>query len=348
MFQRPCKGQRTLFMKEQEEKYILSLESLLEISVLLNSELDFSKVIQSAILTCLGQAAARFGAVYIKKPLSEGYELAFQKGLDEQKIPLNQIQQIQISDAVSQKAEEQTGPFAYVPGTASAMDLMNPALILPLRAKDRLTGFMALGPKYFGNYQAEDFEFFKKFSMITANAVENSLLYSLATRDTKTGLYLHHYFMGRLHEEIQSYDRYHERFSLVMMDLDHFKRVNDTYGHAAGDAVLEQAGKAILDFVRGCDLPCRFGGEEFAVILPATDESGASHFAERLRIAVEQRAFLYKGQRIPVTASFGVAEYSEKKTAEELVEQADKALYLAKEGGRNQVCSYSDYLREKE
>lgn len=336
-------------MDIKDEKYLLSLESLLDISILLSSELDYSKVIQSAILTCLGQVTGKFGAVYLKKPLEEDFSLSFHKGIDSNLTEKESVSLIKAdSDFLRHLYEEKTA-FIYKEGLSDVFDEIKPEIVFPLIAKDRIVGIMGLGPKYFGEYSDQDFQFLDKFAMITTNAIENSLLYALATRDTKTGLYLHHYFMNRLKEEIEKVNRYDESLSILMVDLDHFKRINDNYGHQAGDYVLETLGKLILDFVRATDLPCRFGGEEFVIMSPNTDEHGAAVFAERFRKIVEETDFIYNKQVLPVTASLGVSQYNKEiNSTEEFMENADKALYLAKESGRNQIKTYAEYLREKE
>lgn len=335
-------------MELSEEKYLLSLESLVDISILLNSGLEYSSVLQSAILTCLGQVTCKFGIIYVKKPLEDNLSLSYQKGIDSEKAKSDSIQFIDVDSEFMKFIHEQKNPLLYEKGMDSVLDEINPKLIIPLFARERLVGIMGIGEKYFGEYSDEDMQFLAKFSMITANAIENSLLYSLATKDTKTGLFLHHYFMNRLGEEVYKCERYEGQTSVVMIDIDHFKKVNDTYGHQAGDYVLEKLGKIILDFIREADLPSRFGGEEFSVILPSTDEAGAYHFSDRLREEIENKEFVFNGAIIPVTASLGVSEYQKGVQAKELIENADKALYLAKESGRNQVKTYSDYLREKE
>lgn len=331
---------------ENKEKYLLSLESLLDIAILLNSELDFSNVIQSSILTCLGHVVNKYGLIYVKKPLSEFFELSEYKGIDN--INIEEILKIDQNDSFIDYVYKTKKSFEYKTGMSTVIDKISPKLIVPFIARDTLIGFMVLGEKYSGDFNEEDLEFLDRFSVIASNAVENSLLYTLATKDTKTGLYLHHYFTARLKEEIYKSKRYGECLSLVMIDIDHFKKINDTYGHQAGDMVLENLGKIILNHVRISDLPSRFGGEEFCVLLPNTDEKGAFNFAERLRVILENTEFKFKSDVIPVTASFGVVEYSSNWDEKDIIENTDKALYLAKHSGRNNVKKYSDYLREAE
>jgi len=127
-----------------------------------------------------------------------------------------------------------------------------------------------------------------------------------------------------------------------MIDLDRFKNVNDRYGHPACDAVLTDVGKLLNDSARQTDIACRYGGEEFVLILPNTDEKGAMVFCERLREDVAQHEVEWNGTFLGVTISIGVAQYDNRKdpSPTDLVERADKALYRAKEEGRNRVVRF--------
>ena len=123
----------------------------------------------------------------------------------------------------------------------------------------------------------------------------------------------------------------------MMIDIDFFKKVNDTYGHASGDAVLRTVAMTIKETLRESDIPSRYGGEEFAVLLPYTHLEEAVIVGERLRKAVEEKEILLENQTIKVTISMGLAEFDKTESGEKLFERADKALYKAKTEGRNQV-----------
>lgn len=164
-------------------------------------------------------------------------------------------------------------------------------------------------------------------------------IYRLMTVDGLTELYNKRYFNEALDREASRSRRYQRTFSLVLFDIDHFKSINDTYGHLAGDAVLRQLGALVRTRVRRDDVPARTGGEEFAVILPEVGRSGARHLAEKLRVAIESATFRFEGTTIPVTISAGVAEWTpESSDPQELVKEADERLYEAKRGGRNRVA----------
>jgi diguanylate cyclase (GGDEF)-like protein len=161
-----------------------------------------------------------------------------------------------------------------------------------------------------------------------------------ARTDALTGLANRRHFDEQLRRVIAETDRFGGTSSLIIVDIDLFKNVNDTYGHEAGDAVLRQVGKILGDGVRAVDICARYGGEEIAILLPQTPIPGATELAERLRNAIADRAVLFEGTPIRVTASFGIAGYPETVPhGDWLFPAADRALYLAKESGRNCVKS---------
>ncbi len=172
---------------------------------------------------------------------------------------------------------------------------------------------------------------------IEANTQELELL---ATQDAATGLFNRRYLMGTGQHELARMRRYGSPLALMMLDVDHFKRVNDTWGHPVGDKVLQGVAQVMKEMVRDQDTVGRLGGEEFAVVLPETDRAGALAIAERMRAAVEGKplAMAGDGTLVRVTVSIGVTGVlTENDSFEEALMRADKALYQAKENGRNRV-----------
>jgi diguanylate cyclase (GGDEF)-like protein len=166
----------------------------------------------------------------------------------------------------------------------------------------------------------------------------NAQLQKLSSTDHLTELYNRGHWEDAVKREYARHSRYASNASLVMIDIDHFKRVNDTYGHQAGDAVIRRVAEVIRRHARDADVAGRYGGEEFAVLLPDTDKEGARVFSERLRQAIEAEVVEHEGQRIRCTISLGVADLSQPLEGyESLIERADQALYDSKENGRNQV-----------
>jgi two-component system cell cycle response regulator len=160
----------------------------------------------------------------------------------------------------------------------------------------------------------------------------------MATTDALTGLLNRRAFLDSMTREVARTKRYNDSLSVILLDVDHFKQINDRRGHAAGDTVLAALGKLLNRAVRTCDVVARWGGEEFVLVLPSTRTEGAEQVAERVRELLEDAVINdNKGERIPVTASFGVATYTVGETLEQVIDRADRAMYLAKSGGRNRV-----------
>jgi len=161
----------------------------------------------------------------------------------------------------------------------------------------------------------------------------------LATTDKLTGLKNFSYFQEELSKRVDEYHRRSddEHLSIVIFDIDHFKNFNDTHGHQAGNVAISDTAGRIRSQARTMDTPCRYGGEEFIVILPCCDLEGARHFGERVRQAIAARPVVFDGQEIPITISVGCACYESGESSSELIVRADEALYRAKTGGRNRV-----------
>ncbi|MBW1858492.1 MAG: diguanylate cyclase [Deltaproteobacteria bacterium] len=168
---------------------------------------------------------------------------------------------------------------------------------------------------------------------------QNILLQEMANRDGLTGLYNHRYFHEQLSQDFLRARRYHETISCVLLDIDFFKKFNDTYGHQTGDVVLRALAEVIERSIRESDLAARYGGEEFALIMYHTDKAAAIEAAERLRHMVESHEVKDNGNVLQVTISVGVATFPHETIhdAKELIEFADQALYKAKDNGRNRV-----------
>jgi two-component system, cell cycle response regulator len=180
------------------------------------------------------------------------------------------------------------------------------------------------------------------FKFLTGSNIENSYheeIYRLTTIDGLTQIFNKRYFMETLEREISRAHRYRRDLSLIMMDIDKFKPINDTFGHLAGDSVLKQLASVIKARIRREDIMSRYGGEEFAIVLPEVDEQNAHQTAEKIRKLVEKTAFKFEETRIPVTISMGLATLRpDVHDPAEFIKLADAKLYEAKAAGRNRVC----------
>lgn len=174
---------------------------------------------------------------------------------------------------------------------------------------------------------------------VTAEVRRENRLRELALTDELTELLNRRAFDNELQRELGRRRRYGSCFALLMFDIDHFKDVNDTYGHPVGDRVLESLGDLCRQHFRTQDVIARIGGEEFAVLLPETDHEGALEVAERFRSLVEQSTFLLEDTSLRITVSIGVTTSTGVESVDELFSAVDDALYEAKESGRNRVCS---------
>jgi len=163
-------------------------------------------------------------------------------------------------------------------------------------------------------------------------------LFESALRDGLTSTFNRRYFIDRLHTEFRFASRHHKTLALLFIDIDHFKKINDSYGHLGGDAVLAAVARVMTATIRAEDVLARYGGEEFAIICREIETEGARVLGERLRSAIEQHRFEYGGKVIPVTVSVGAAVESKTGDAQSLIAAADAAMYEAKRAGRNRVC----------
>lgn len=160
-----------------------------------------------------------------------------------------------------------------------------------------------------------------------------------AIHDELTGLYNRRYLIGAVNGEVRRAERSSEMFCLLLLDIDYFKRINDTFGHLAGDRVLKQLSQTVLGQLRMIDCFGRYGGEEFILLMPQTDLKGALIAAERIRHDIEQINFDIGGVKTTISVSIGVAELFDGETSEQVIARADLALYAAKDGGRNKVVA---------
>lgn len=204
--------------------------------------------------------------------------------------------------------------------------------LIPMLVKQRLIGFILIEPV------SEDEDYLLTMARQISFAIENSKLYHDAITDGLTGLYIHRFFQLSLHREIKRAQRYNRAVTLMMLDIDHFKKFNDTFGHQAGDRVLRGVSDLIKSNVREVDIPCRYGGEELAVILPDTNIEQAKIVAEKIRKLIEEQTFF---EESTITVSIGLAQVDEElKDNKQLIGAADKCLYIAKEKGRNLVIAW--------
>ena len=214
-------------------------------------------------------------------------------------------------------------------------------LLCPLKSKKKLVAILALSKKYpRGFYSTDDKDMLMTLAHEAAVVIENAELYSRAKQrantDELTNLFNHRYFHQRLDEEISRSSRFGKIFTLIFLDMDYFKTYNDVSGHLAGDEILKHIGRHIKESVRDIDICFRYGGDEFAIIVPETTLDDGGKIAERIRKGIESQMDL---QGMPLTCSIGIASWpTDGVMHEEIIQSSDAAIYYAKRTGRNRIC----------
>ncbi len=344
------------FYRELEEDK-RNLETILEITGALGATLDPSEVLNTIVARVAETTdAVRCSILLIAKD-DEGYVLASHDNPTVKELRIDLAKYPEIQKVVESKAPLALNDIMEDPLMAPVRDRIKDlkdmsVLIVPIVFHDEVLGTLFLRTrKKEGGFTRKEIDFCRIVANSSFHALKNARLYEevmkekeflkeLALKDQLTSLYNHNFFYSRLEEEFERAVRYETTLSLIMMDIDDFKFINDTYGHRVGDLVLREIAAMIKRGVRKTDIVARYGGEEFAVILPHTQMKGALEEAERIREMVESHA--YAGLTTnKITLSFGVATYPHGSIANsgDLVNLADDALYDAKRSGKNCVKS---------
>ena len=213
-------------------------------------------------------------------------------------------------------------------------------LCVPLKVRDTVVGVITITRAEAASFTTEDQEILSFLANAVVLDVENARLYRLSVTDPLTKTCNRQYLRERLPDEVDRSRRFGHPLTVLLFDVDHFKLVNDTFGHDAGDEVLKRIAECVRESLRHFDTLARYGGEEFVVVLPNTDRDEGVATAERLRKAIEGLSLSSQGHEMTVTASFGVATLTpELREEAELLRKADDALYRAKRAGRNRTIA---------
>jgi diguanylate cyclase (GGDEF)-like protein len=323
--------------------------SIFEAAMRLHESLDASEIVARALEFLPGLVDAQSWAVFIKTEQTNRLELV--RAINAKELPLGPFVEIEevplpIARAVNeQRTIIARNPRDHSQSGSSSSDEELAALCVPLVASGRLVGAVQATRKSGGGdaFTREEAQVVELVSASLATALANAIDYHDATRQTLiddlTRLYNVRYLYQTLEGEIRRARRYGSAVSVVFMDLDGFKLVNDAYGHRAGSATLTEVAQVINSSVRESDFVARFGGDEFVLMLPETSAKRALQMAERVRERIAGHRFKGGvGADIYLTASFGVASFPEHATqAEKLIELADAAMYEAKQRDKNNV-----------
>lgn len=330
------------------EKQIYDLRQLLEISKSLNSVIDFTSLIDALLYTCMGQMKTLGVAIFTKKNFDAtcfqlnrnyyGFELDNDNdySIPENHPLIKKMAELNTSMTIADIKKTKISIDEPIKGLIS----LEPSLVVPLKSKNHVNGLLVLGEQITTEpYSDYDKEHILNIASLAAIAISNAALIEMTTTDMMTHLKMKHYFYTVLLEKLELSESQKIPLSVLMLDIDYFKRFNDTYGHACGDVVLQMVASVIQQNTRNQDMAARYGGEEFVVMLCDTPDTAAVKIAERIRSSIENLDILYEGQHLSLTISVGVAEYhpDTDTSAKHLVERADKALYESKQTGRNRV-----------
>ncbi|MFH1379624.1 MAG: sensor domain-containing diguanylate cyclase [bacterium] len=332
-------------LRQEYEKKVFDLFTLFDVARELNSTLNEKKISQTMLLTCMGQMGVRSAIIFqleefinfkllIKDfrgiDLSETKNLQFDIGEDLMKYFLQTGKGVLIKQ-IQNKFKDNADYQKFVS--------LNTSLFIPFIDKKEIRYALAVGPKVSGeSFTTDQIEFLSILTNLGSLALENAKLYTMATTDGLTKLFIQRYFVLKAEEEIKRSKRYSQPHCMLMIDVDNFKNINDTYGHLEGNKILKGIADILMKGTRDSDIVARYGGEEFAVLMPMTEKTAGYIVAERIRKMVEQKEFIIRDNPVHVTISIGEAGYPmDGETVENILDYADTMLYKAKTTGRNRV-----------
>jgi diguanylate cyclase (GGDEF)-like protein len=331
------------------------LSVLLQINQEISTTLDLNKLFDKILSALKDLIECQVVILLMYNPGSEVLEVSHALGIDRE--ALNDVT-FKLNEGISGECAR-TKTTNYVPDLKidkrylsykKTLTVFGSMLSIPLITHNKLCGVLNLHKDKINKFTADEIALSEAVASQAALAIENAQLYKLATElsitDELTGLANRRHFQDIFNREFAQTQRYSSSLSLIMIDIDYFKKYNDYHGHLQGDVVLKKVATCLLRNTRGIDLVCRFGGEEFIILLPKTTTHGAMIAAEKLRGVVETELFSGEAESQPggkLTLSLGVSSFpGDTADFNHLLELADQALYEAKKQGRNRVLAYSD------
>lgn len=334
-------------------------EALLETSKNLFSTLGFNEVLYQVVREIANRMEViRCSIVFVDDKKEVAYVVATHETSEAKRIPLDLKKYPEIVYAT------QVGESVYIPDASQNAMLipfqealkkisLHSIFIFPLIQAEKILGNLILRISSQKSFTPQEIQFAEWISRLATHAIRNAHHYEtllqeknhlekLATIDFLTDTHNHRFFNARLGEEFNRAIRYHLSLSCILLDVDDFKWVNDTYGHRRGDTILREVASVIKGTIRKTDFLARYGGEEFVILLPQTDLAGAYQEGERIRQAVRAHSYSDTHQTKKITLSLGVASFPERNilTTDDLIRAADTALYQAKRKGKDRTENY--------
>ncbi len=337
----------------QYEKKIYDLEQLLDIAKSFCSTLDFDNLLESIVYISMAQMHVLGAEIFVRDMISSDQLI-----LATSKDKFNNRQPVTIPaiSPVTEKLLEIQRPISLEElkkavvscDTLNTIETLSPTSIVPLIQKTHLNGILILQERIAieddTTYTEYEENQLMSIASLASVAINNAILLEMSSTDMMTHLKLKYFFFNSLTEKIDTAITMDHNVSVLMFDIDFFKKFNDTYGHECGDFVLIGVADLIKSNLRDSDIASRYGGEEFTVLLDKTEKEEALLVAERIRSKIQDFDFVYNEQHLKVTISGGVSMFDTNTnpviSPAVLVKQADAALYMSKSGGRNQVTFF--------
>lgn len=334
------------------EKKIYDLEQLLDIAKSFCQNLDFGNLLESIVYISMAQMHVLGAEIFVRDLIgNENFVLETEKdvsGKEKITIPVqtpitNKLLELK-KPVTLKELQDSVGDCTHL----SVIEKLNPTLIVPLIQKKHLNGMLILQERIAIDEATTYTEYEQNQIMSIASlasvAINNASLMEMSSTDMMTHLRLKYYFFNILTEAIDSAFLKNESISVLMLDIDFFKKFNDTYGHECGDFVLISVADLIRKSLRESDVASRYGGEEFTVLLVDAGKDEAMLVAERIRSTIDEHDFVYNDQHLHVTISCGVSVFDVDdnlvSSPQEFVNQADQGLYISKSNGRNRVTYF--------
>lgn len=352
---KPLDTDKDLYLEQtvMYEKKVYDLKQLVEISLAFSSTLDFDNLIESIVYMSMAQMHVMGGEIFVRDFITNDY-LTLAKSKDI--VTTKEVTKIATNSVLSETLLKNREPVTFdelkkaVPHCEELqiIEQLSPSLIVPLVGKSRLNGILILQERIViendASYSKDEKEQMKSIAKLASIAINNASLLEISSTDMMTQLKLKYYFLNMLSDNLTTALERERNLSVLMFDIDFFKKFNDTYGHECGDFVLKTVASLIKNSLRESDIAGRYGGEEFTVLLNGASKNDAMQVAERIRSTIENHDFVYNNQHLHVTISGGVSVFdvdtNPVSNPNEFINQADKGLYLSKGNGRNQVTFF--------
>lgn len=337
------------------ERQLSDSNQLLEIAKRLYSIFDFPTLIEALLYICMYQMHVSGAAVYIHKSFHSDF-FVLEEGCNALCLDQPVFYSIPAAHPIIDCLNKTDVPYTLDELSVrfenseplQQFKALKTSLIVPMRQRTTLNGILLLGERVgqgvYPLYDKDEKEHIMSIASLAANAINIVTLIEMSTVDVMTRLKLKHYFCTVLTDKLEVSTAENLPLSLVMIDVDCFKNVNDTYGHIYGDSILQQVSKIIFEAIRGQDMAGRYGGDEFIVMLYNTDKNAAFLVAERIRRAVEEHCFECRGIQTRLTVSLGLSVFvpgTAGITVRDLIDQADRALYESKRRGKNRISVFT-------